>query len=104
MKKIWDFMKTYILGFAEDKLLDEGGQALEKALEAFREKKPEIADALVVNLYMLITTVGKDVVVKTENPYDDHAVAEVLAEVKEYAERHGITLPEIDKEEKPNDQ
>jgi len=97
MKKIWDFLTTYVLGFVEGPLLNEGGQAIEKMLEDFRAKNQEAADGLVVGLYMLITTVGKDVVAKTTNTYDDHAVDEVLSEVKEYAARHSITLPEINK-------
>ena len=56
-KKVWDFIKTYALTFAEAPLLNEGGQALEKMLEKFREKQPEAADGLVISLYMLVTTV-----------------------------------------------
>lgn len=97
LKKFWDFIKTYAISFAEKPLLDEGGQALEKMLEKFREKNQEAADGLVVSLYMLATTVGEDVVADTENVYDDHALEEVISELKEYAEKHGITLPEINK-------
>ena len=97
MKKIWDFVKTYLLTFAEGPILNEGGQAFEKMLESFGLKQQEAADALVVSLYMLVTTVGEDVVKDTANEYDDHAIAEVKAELVEYATRHNITLPEINK-------
>lgn len=98
MKKIWEFVKTYLLTFAEGPILNEGGQALEKMLEQFRLKHQEAADGLVISLYMLVTTVGEDVVKNTTNEYDDHALAEVKAELVEYAAKHSITLPEINKE------
>lgn len=93
MKKILSF----ILAFAETPLLKEGGDAFEKFLEAFREKNQEAADALVVGLYMGITTVGEDLVKKTTNEYDDHALAQLKKEVMDYAAHHSITLPEINK-------
>lgn len=97
MKKVFDFLKTYLLAFAEKPLLEEGGAAIEKMLENFRLKHQEAADGLVVGLYMLVTTVGADVVADTTNEYDDHALEAVKKELQEYAERHNISLPEINK-------
>ena len=97
LKKFWGFVQNYVLVLFEKPLLDEGGQALEKMLEKFREKNQEASDALVVSLYMLVTTVGVDVVASTATPYDDKALAETKAELIEYAEKHNITLPEINK-------
>lgn len=97
MKKVWAFIRDYVLKFAEGQILEEGGQALETSLEKMRVNHQEITDGGVVFLYMLVTTVGKDVVADTATEFDDHALQEVLGELIEYAERHNISLPEIDK-------
>lgn len=97
LKKVWAFIQTYALTLVEKPLLEEGGQAFEKMLEDFRLKHQEIADGGVVFLYMLVTTSGADIVARTDNEYDDHALEEVKAELVEYATKHGIKLPEINK-------
>jgi len=95
MKKLFEIIKKIFSAAAKvtkGPLIEKGGDFLEEALENYAAKKPEQAAALVQSLHawapeLLILAQ------KTKSDVDDLAVAEIQAELVEFAVRHNLPLP-----------
>lgn len=97
MKKLWNFINTYVLGMFGKSAINEGGDFIEKSLEKFHVTHPKTAEAMVASMYVWIDTVVEDLAAKTKTPYDDLGVDEAKQELEEFASRHGFELSNLDK-------
>lgn len=96
MKKIWDFIKTWVIGAAEQPVLNQEEKFIEEFLEKSHAKNPKATTMVVSGLYMLVDTVGEDLVARTDNKYDDNQVALIKKELEEFAALKGIQLTNAD--------
>lgn len=79
------------------KLLDEGGEGIEKLLEDGYAKQPELTTELLPVLYKYWDTIVETyVTTKTKTKIDDKVVLEVKQAIERFAAAHSITLPNVD--------
>lgn len=91
MKKIWSFLKNLVLNIGANSAIDEAGEVLDKAMDEFYEKDPVACTALAKSVYAFVPFL-QTLTAKTETPLDDKAVAEIKAELEEFAAQYNITL------------
>jgi len=85
-----------------DRLLDEGGDGVEKLLEDGYAKEPGLTTELIPVLYKYWDTIVENYVARTKTKVDDKIVLEVKQAVERFAAAHDITLPNVD-EGQPGD-
>jgi len=91
MKKIWIVFKNFIISAAAKEGIEAVGDVVEKSLEDFYAKNSMAAMGLVKSLYAFVPFL-QNLTATTATPLDDNAVAEIKAELEEFAARHGFTL------------
>lgn len=95
MKKLFKFLGR-LFGAVKGPAIQQGGDFLEEALEAYAVKKPQQAAALVTSLHAFVDTELEDLALKSKTDIDDLSVDEVKGELEEFAARHGLTLQNLD--------
>ena len=78
--------------FNPKKLIDKGGDALEKALEKMATEKPKLFKVVVVGAHEAAKTYGPDLVKSTKTDVDDKVLAEFLQSCEAVATKHGLDL------------
>lgn len=91
MKKLWLALKTFVSGLGADFAINKGGDVMDDALDQFYAKDPVACTALAKSLYAFVPFL-EQLTAKTATPLDDKAVAEIKAELEEFAAQYNITL------------
>lgn len=97
MKKVFEFLGK-LFGVAKRPVVERTIDSLGESLESFAQKKPQAAAALASSLYVWLDTEVEDVAKKSKTDIDDIAVEQAKKEIEEFAERHGLTLQNLDQD------
>ena len=82
-----------VFGDSFDRLLDEGGEGVEKLLEEGFVKEPDLTTELIPVLYKYWDKIVMTYAAKTKTKIDDKVVLEVKQAVERFAATHSIPLP-----------
>jgi len=93
MKKVFQFIGK-LFGVAKGPLVENVIDQLGEKLEEFFINHPEEATNLAIGLYAWTNTTLRKAAAKSKTDIDDIAVNEALDEIRDFASKHGISLPE----------
>lgn len=92
MKKVWEFLKGFVLNIGANALIEELANLADAGLDEFYENDPVACKSLVRGLYAWIPYLQR-IAAKTNTPLDDKTVAEMKNEIEQFAQQYGVDLP-----------
>lgn len=96
MAKKPGFLVETMLSIAVPKAMEWGAEKLVQWLDDAYADNPELVKTLTVSLYPFIDIYVEGYVQKTKAKWDDTAVDEIMEAIEEFANKHSISLPQLD--------